>query len=60
MGKTSNEVKRRYNSKTYTEFHVSLKHEDYNKIEKITEEKEISKAEFVRQAIKKFEDEKEK
>ena len=41
MGKTSNEVKRRYNAKTYTEFRVSLKHEDYNKIEKISEQKKI-------------------
>ena len=41
MGKTSSAIKRRYNNKVYKSFQVFLKHEDYNKIEKITEKKEI-------------------
>lgn len=58
MGKTSNEAKQRYKNKVYKTFQTVIKKEEYNQVEKIIKEKEISKAEFVRQAIKKFEDEK--
>ena len=37
MGKTSTEVKRRYNEKTYTRWAVDLRNEDFEKIEQCVE-----------------------
>lgn len=49
MGKTSTEVKRRYNSKTYTRWAVDLRHEDFEKIEALRGEQ--SRAEFLKMLI---------
>ncbi len=49
MGKTSNEVKRRYNSKTYTRWAVDLKNDDFKKIEALRGE--MSRSKFLKMLI---------
>ena len=46
MSKTSTEVKRRYNEKTYTRWVVDLRKEDFEKIEAMRGE--LSRAEFLK------------
>ena len=53
MGKTSTEVKRRYNAKTYTRWFVDLRHEDFEKIEKLRGE--LSRAQFLKKLIQLYE-----
>ncbi len=49
MGKTSTEVKRRYNAKTYTRWAVGLRNEDFEKIEALRGE--MSRAQFLKTLI---------
>lgn len=49
MAKTSTEVKRRYNAKTYTRWTVDLRNEDYEKIEELRGE--LSRAAFLKKLI---------
>lgn len=49
MGKTSTEVKRRYNNKTYTRWAVDLRNEDFKKIEALRGE--LSRAQFLKKLI---------
>lgn len=47
---TSTAVKRRYNSKTYTQFRADLRNEDYAEINEYIQSRGWSKAEFIRKA----------
>lgn len=49
MSKTSTEVKRRYNAKTYKRWAVDLRNEDYEAIE--TLRGEMSRAQFLKMLI---------
>lgn len=49
MGKTSTEVKRRYNAKTYTRWAVDLRNEDFEKIEELRGD--LSRAQFLKKLI---------
>ena len=49
MGKTSTELKRRYNAKTYTRWAVDLRNEDFEKIEALRGE--MSRAQFLKTLI---------
>jgi metal-responsive CopG/Arc/MetJ family transcriptional regulator len=51
VGKTSSAVKNRYNNKAYKTIHVLLSKELVSKWELAIKEDNISKAEFVRNAI---------
>jgi DNA-binding transcriptional regulator YiaG len=51
MGYTSTDVKRRYNEKTYKRWFLSLKNEDFDKIEEIREATELSRAEFLKMLV---------
>lgn len=53
MGKTSTEVKRRYNSKTYKRWFADLRIEDFEKIESLRGE--MSRAEFLKLLVKQYE-----
>ncbi len=57
MGKTSTEVKRRYNAKTYTRWAVDLRNEDFEKIEALRGE--LSRAQFLKKLIDFYETNKE-
>jgi DNA-binding transcriptional regulator YiaG len=48
---TSTEVKRRYNEKTYKRWFLSLRNEDFDKIEEIREATGLSRAEFLKMLI---------
>ena len=55
MGKTSNEVKHRYNSKTYRQYAIKLRYDtDHDLIDRIEELKEqgIQTTEAIKQLIK--------
>ena len=47
---TSTAVKQRYLDKTYTQFNVRLRNEDFDEITAFLEEKGWSRAEFIRKA----------
>lgn len=49
MGKTSTEVKRRYNEKTYKRWFADLRHEEFEKAEELRGEQ--SRAEFLKMLI---------
>lgn len=53
MGKTSTEVKRRYNAKTYTRWAVDLRNEDFEKIEELRGD--LSRAQFLKKLIEFYE-----
>lgn len=55
MGKTSTEVKRRYNAKTYTRWAVDLRNDDFEKIEQIRGD--MSRSQFLKMLIDKYIDE---
>lgn len=46
MGRTSTEVKRRYNEKTYTTWRAPLRKEDYEAIERLRGD--LSRAQFLK------------
>lgn len=46
MGKTSTEVKRRYNAKTYTRWSVDLRNEDFERIEALRGD--MSRSQFLK------------
>lgn len=48
MGKTSSEVKRRYNNKTYKQFNAQIRNEEFDKIEAERASLGMSRAEFIR------------
>ncbi len=50
MSKTSSEVKRRYNQKTYKEFRAQIHIPLMDQIEQELRKRDWSKAEFIRQA----------
>ena len=54
MGKTSSEVKRRYNAKTYSRWTADLKNEDFEKIEAMRGE--MSRAQFLKFLVSKYEE----
>lgn len=49
MGRTSTEVKRRYNEKTYKRWAADLRNEDYSRIEALRGE--MSRAKFLKTLI---------
>ena len=49
MGKTSTEVKRRYNEKTYKRWFADLRNEDFEKIEALRGD--MSRAQFLQKLI---------
>lgn len=49
MSKTSTEVKRRYNAKTYTRWFADLRNEDFEKIEKLRGN--LSRAQFLKMLV---------
>lgn len=52
MGKTSNEVKRRYNSKAYKKLSIEMKPEFYNMLDEYCKETGESKTSFICRMIK--------
>ena len=52
MGKTSNEVKRRYNSKVYKKLTIEMKKEFYEMLDKYSKETGESKTGFICRMIK--------
>jgi len=56
MGKTSWQVKARYNAKTYKNLSTRLKPDLYNEFEEIRKSKDISKPEFIRELINIYKD----
>ena len=52
MGKTSTEVKRRYNAKTYTRWSVDLRNEDFEKIEAMRGD--LSRSQFLKMLISNY------
>lgn len=54
MGYTSTDVKRRYNEKTYTRWYMSLRNEDFEEIEKVRNELNLSRAEFLKMLFKNY------
>ncbi len=51
MGRTSSEVKRRYNAKTYTRWSADLKNEDFEKIEALRDSLSLSRSQFLKMLI---------
>jgi metal-responsive CopG/Arc/MetJ family transcriptional regulator len=51
MSKTSAAVKYRYNSKTYKQFNVQIKPELFEQIDNYCKEHELSRSQFLQQAI---------
>ncbi len=49
MSKTSSEVKRRYNAKTYSRWTADLRHEDFEAIEKLRGD--LSRAQFLKMLV---------
>lgn len=54
MSKTSTEVKRRYNSKTYKRWSADLRFEDFDKLESMRGA--LSRAAFIKELIKVYEE----
>lgn len=52
MGKTSNEVKRRYNSKAYKKLTIEIKKEFYEMLDQYSKESGESKTSFICRMIK--------
>ena len=52
MGKTSTEVKRRYNSKTYTRWAADLRNEDFEKVEAVRGD--MSRAAFLKMLLEEY------
>lgn len=52
MGKTSSEVKRRYNEKTYSRWTADLKKEEFQKIE--TLRGDMSRAAFLKMLVENY------
>lgn len=52
MGKTSNEVKRRYNSKAYKKLTIEIKKEFYEMLDQYSKETGESKTNFICRMIK--------
>ncbi|MDO5548295.1 MAG: hypothetical protein Q4F79_07385 [Eubacteriales bacterium] len=53
MSKTSTEVKRRYNAKTYKRFYCDLRIEDFERIEKMRGD--LSRTAFLKMLIEHYE-----
>lgn len=51
MSYTSTAVKMKYINKTYTQWSVRLRNDDFDKIEKIREETGLSRAEFLKMLV---------
>ena len=51
MSKTSTEVKRRYNAKTYTRWTADLRNEDNEVIESLRSELALSRAQFLKMLV---------
>lgn len=51
MGKTSTEVKRRYNDKTYTRWTVDLRNEDSASIEALRASLGLSRSQFLKMLV---------
>lgn len=49
MSKTSTEVKRRYNAKTYKQWNASLRNEDFEKIEALRGD--MSRSQFLKMLV---------
>lgn len=51
MSKTSTEVKRRYNAKTYTRWTADLRNEDNEVIESLRSQLELSRSQFLKMLV---------
>lgn len=51
MSKTSTEVKRRYNAKTYTRWTADLRNEDNEVIESLRSDLGLSRAQFLKMLV---------
>ena len=52
MGRTSSEVKNRYNKKTYSQWSAALRKEDFERIEQVRGE--MSRAAFLKMLVEKY------
>lgn len=52
MGRTSSEVKNRYNKKTYSQWSAALRKEDFERIEQLRGE--MSRAAFLKMLVEKY------
>ena len=52
MGRTSSEVKNRYNKKTYSQWSADLRKEDFERIERIRGE--MSRSAFLKMLVEKY------
>lgn len=52
MGKTSTDVKRRYNDKTYKRWFADLRQEDFETIETLRSDLNLSRAQLLKTLIK--------
>lgn len=55
MAFDENKYRQEFNKKNYRQFKVDLKTEEYDKLNKKLEEKQMTKATFLRKAIEKLE-----
>lgn len=51
MSKTSSEVKRRYNAKTYSRWTADLRNEDFEAIESLRNDLNLSRAQFLKMLV---------
>ena len=56
MGRTSSEVKNRYNKKTYKAFNILIKPELFERLEEYRNERGLSRSQFLQLAIDKLEE----
>ena len=56
MSKTSTEVKRRYNAKTYKRWTADLRNEDFERIENLRGD--LSRAQFLKMLVEKYSEQK--
>ncbi len=52
MGRTSSEVKNRYNKKTYSQWSAALRKDDFERIEQLRGE--MSRAAFLKMLVEKY------
>ena len=60
MGATSSAVKRKYNEKTYKRFTADIRNEEYDRIEDVRNELNLSRAEFLKMLLAFYEEHQEK
>lgn len=55
MSRTSTAVKSRYNKKTYTVFSCALRNEDFERIDKLRMDMDLSRAAFLKMLVEHWE-----